>query len=418
MSEWPATIAELQAQLQAQAFTPEQALQAQRQRLLQADAQWHCVVSLDPDPQPRVPGPLSGVALAHKDIFDLPGRTPGVGVTQGQADATRRRATALELLAQAGAHQSATLTLAPWASGATAQNPHLGPTLNPIHPAWALGGSSSGSAAAVAAGLSYFSLGTDTAGSVRIPAATCGILGLKTTHGLISTQGCAPLAPSLDTVGILARHVSDARLALQILAPQLTAHDRQPRLRFRLWLPEIGMDDGVRQVVSDWAQGHQARSANLDSLLGACAVHAQRVLCHEIAATHRQALLEQRADAAVQALGWLGLAMPTAWYTDSMALRGTLLAQFCALAFEDADVLIMPSLPLGVPDAQQVQPGTQRWDPQQLLSLHQHMGFANYLGLPVLNLPIGTDPRGRPVGVQLVARPEAEHLLLDAAQAA
>jgi aspartyl-tRNA(Asn)/glutamyl-tRNA(Gln) amidotransferase subunit A len=418
MSEWPTHIAQLQERIRAQELTAEQALQAQRERLREGDAKWHCVVSMDPDLQPRPQGPLSGVALAHKDIFDLPGRSPGVGVHNGQADGARQRATALELLAQAGAHQSATLTMAPWASGATAQNPHLGPTLNPIDSTWALGGSSSGSAAAVAAGLSYFSLGTDTAGSVRIPAATCGILGLKTTAGLVSTQGCAPLAPSLDTVGILARHVSDARLALQVLAPQRPPHEVQSHLRFRLWLPAAGMDEEVRQVVQDWAQRHRAQRVNLDLLLSRCAVHAQRVLCHEIATTHRHALIEQRADAAVQFLGWQGLAMPAGWYQTSMSLRGTLLAQFCALSFEDADVLIMPALPLGVPDWEQVHTGASRWDPKQLLALHQHMGFANYLGLPVLNLPVGTDARGRPVCVQLVARPCAEHLLLDAAQLA
>jgi aspartyl-tRNA(Asn)/glutamyl-tRNA(Gln) amidotransferase subunit A len=283
---------------------------------------------------------------------------------------------------------------------------------------WALGGSSSGSAAAVAAGLSYFSLGTDTAGSVRIPAATCGILGLKTTAGLISTQGCAPLAPSLDTVGILARHVSDARLALQVLAPQPPVLANPRPVRYSLWLPSVGLDEGVRSVIESWAQRHQAQAVPLDSLLVQCAVHAQRVLCHEIAVTHAQALIEQRADAAVQALGWQGLAMPKDWYDTSMSLRGTLLARFCALALEHADVLIMPALPMGVPDWEQVHTGTPRWEPKQLLALHQHMAFANYLGLPVLNLPIGKDQRGRPVCVQLVSRPLGEHLLLDAAERA
>ncbi len=416
MSDWPDSIVQLQAQLKAQTLTPEQALQAQRQRLVDGDALCHCVVSWDPDPEPRPVGPLTGVMLAHKDIFDLPGRCPGVGIDLGRADATRTRAKALDLLAQAGAYQSATLTMSPWATGATAQNPHLGQTLNPIDPSWVLGGSSTGCAAVVAAGLSYFSVGTDTAGSVRIPAATCGILGLKTSNGLVSTQGCAPLAPSLDTVGILARHVSDARLALQILAPQLPPHVPRTQLRHRIWLPETGMDPSVRQVMMDWAQTRQARQAHLDAVLSSCAVHAQRVMCHEMAQTHWQALLEQRADPAVQGVAWQGLAMPADWYPTSMDLRGTLLAQFCELAFADADVLIMPSLPMGVPDWEQVHTATARWDPKLLLSLHQHMGFANYLGLPVLNLPVGKDPRGRPVSVQLVGRPQAEHLLLDAAE--
>ena len=416
MTEWPTTIGQLRNRIARGEITPEQAIERQRQKWRTDGMQWHCAITLDPDPEPRPIGPLTGVTLAHKDIFDLPGRAPGMGLNTGTPDPRRHRAAALELLAQAGAEQSATLCMAPLASGATGQNPHFERALNPIDPRFALGGSSSGSAAAVAAGLSYFSLGTDTAGSVRIPAATCGILGLKTTHGLIDTTGCAPLSPSLDSIGILARHVEDARLALQILAPRPAASRSSKPLRHRFWLPESGLSASVRSILGEWSQALHAAPCDLTQIISTSSIHAQRVLCHEVAQTHRAALLQQTADPVVQSLGWTGLAMPADWYAVSMNMRATLLKQFIHDALQDADVLALPALPLGVPDWDQVHTGQPRFEARQLLSLHHHMGFVNYLGLPALNLPLGLDEHQRPVCVQLLARPYAEHLLLDFAE--
>jgi len=373
----------------------------------------HCVVAEWPDDGPtHDTGPLRGMALAHKDIFDLPGRAPGLGVDRGRPDPTRRRAAALEQLAQAGAVQWGALAMAPHACGATAQNPHFDRVINPIDPQAALGGSSSGSAAAVAAGLSAFSLGTDTAGSVRIPAATCGLLGLKTTHGLIDTTGCAPLAPSLDSIGVLAREVSMLRLALQVLAPALTDPGGATPLRYRAWLPESALDATVAQALRGWCDDKEAQAIELGDAVQALSIHAQRVLCHEVAQTHRQSLLSGQADPAVQTLGWLGLAMPPEWYEASMAGRGAWTAHFVDRVFGAADVLVLPALPHTVPDWDVVQVGEPRFDARALLALHHFMGFVNYLGLPALHLPIGRDAHGRPIGVQLLSRPFAEPLLL------
>ena len=372
----------------------------------------HCVVSAWPHAQPASQGPLAGMALAHKDIFDLPGRAPGLGVDEGRPDPARRRATALEQLAQAGAVQWGALAMAPHACGATGQNPHFARVINPIDPQSAIGGSSSGCAAAVAAGLSEFSLGTDTAGSVRIPAATCGLLGLKTTHGLIDTAGCAPLAPSLDSIGVLGRGVSAVQAALAVLAPDLAPADAHAPTRVCAWWPASGLDAPVAQALQHWCHTHHAQALDLADTVADLSIHAQRVLCHEVGQTHRTALLEGRADPAVEALGWLGLAMPRAWYDESIALRGTWTARFVAQVFDQAEVLVLPALPRLVPDWDVVQVGEARFDPRQLLALHQFMGFINYLGLPALYLPIGRDVQGRPIGLQLVGRPFAEHRLL------
>ena len=414
MHELPLRLRDLQSQLQAGAVSAEQALQWQRQRLQDHAANLHCVVSDWSDPVETRGGPLSGVTLAHKDIFDLPGRAPGVGVDAGRPDPARRRAAALERLVQAGATQSAALAMAPHACGATGQNPHFPRVLNPLDAAMAIGGSSSGSAAAVAAGLTYFSLGTDTAGSVRIPAATCGLLGLKTTHGLIDTTGCAPLAPSLDSIGILARHADDARVALQVLAPELSpAPTAKPRLC--AWLPQEMLDAQVHAALSGWLASHASHALDLREPVQQLSLHAQRVLCHETAQTHRAALLAGQADPAVETLGWLGLAMPEAWYQASIAARGPWLTRFVREVFASADVLVLPSLPRPVPDWDQVHVGEARFDARELLALHHFMGFVNYLGLPALSVPIARDAAGRPISAQLVARPFAELLLLDLA---
>lgn len=372
----------------------------------------HCVVHAWPQAVAESNGPLHGVALAHKDIFDLPGRAPGLGVDSGRPDPTRRRAAALEQLAKAGALQWGALAMAPHACGATGQNPHFARVINPIDPNAAIGGSSSGCAAAVAAGLSAFSLGTDTAGSVRIPAATCGLLGLKTTHGLIDTAGCAPLAPSLDSIGVLAREVSALQAALAVLAPDLAPADAAAPARLCAWVPATGLGAAAAQALQSWCHAHQAQSLDLADTVAELSVHAQRVLCHEVAQTHRAALLDGSADPAVEALGWMGLAMPQAWYEESLALRGSWTARVVAQVFAQADVLVLPALPHGVPDWSVVHVGEPRFDARQLLALHHFMGFINYLGLPALHVPIARDAQGRPLGVQLVGRPFAEHRLL------
>ena len=128
-------------------------------------------------------------------------------------------------------------------------------------------GRSSGSAVAVAGGLAYGSLGTDTAGSVRIPAATCGLVGLKTTHGLIPTGGLFPLAPSLDGIGILARTAADARQLLRPLAPALSEPARPQRPRVRAWLPSDWLHPQVAKPLSALAQRLQADWPALHALL-------------------------------------------------------------------------------------------------------------------------------------------------------
>lgn len=414
----PDRMVELQARIHAGQITAQLALQSQVERAEALRSQVACVVDTLTLAAPAH-GPLSGIALSHKDIFDLQDWRPGCGVGHGKSQAGVKPAAAIAALAEAGATQWASLVMAPYACGATSQNPHFERCANPLDAAAAVGGSSSGSAVAVAAGMTYAALGTDTAGSIRIPAACCGLIGLKTTHGAVSPQGCQPLAPSLDSVGILSRYAEDARQIWQALCPHLTPPqgmraDATSVARCQLWLPQEGLAPEISQAIQDWVGQHlSVEFIDMHEEFEQLSRHAQRVLFFETARTHHAALLAGDADPAVQAIGLSGLAIPKNWYDTSVAMRAALLDQFVRHHFESADFLILPSLACAVPDWQQVEIGHPSFERRRLAAMHVWMGFVNYLGLPALNFPIAHDANQRPICIQVLARPFAEHQLLN-----
>jgi len=363
-------------------------------------------------------GRLSGIALAHKDIFNTSGRIPGLGHDEGQAVPGTPIAVVLKRLASHGAANIAALTMAEYACGATGYNPNFESCINPLHPDAAVGGSSSGSAVAVAGQMVYASLGTDTVGSVRIPAATCGLHGLKTTHGLIPLDGVYPLAPSLDSVGLLTRNAFDAEQVLHacVLPGQLRETSHSP-FRVKAWIPETGLHRGIERALSDFSN----RQSCIERL-GTMPEHAvltqlaEIVLHVEAARTHRAALLDCTASAGVETVALAGLVIPAQWYEAALAIRPHHLRTFVQKHLEKHDILMMPALPEPIPDASKVTTGDAAFDVKKLLGLHRYMGFINYLGLPSLVVPIALDARGLPVSVQLVARPFHELRLLNMAQ--
>ena len=417
MFELPARMTQLQDNIRAGHVSAQDALLAQVRRGQSLNTQFPCVVEELPLASHH-DGPLAGIALAHKDIFQLNDRAPGCGVGMGLTHKGMAPANAISALQQAGASQWATLVMAPHACGATSQNMHFARCINPTDAGAAVGGSSSGSAVAVAAGMTYAALGTDTAGSVRIPAATCGLIGLKTTQGAISNLGCAPLAPSLDSVGILSRFPQDAREIWAALCPQMPRLLAQQPVNCQLWMPEKGVSPLVAQAVRNWTLQLNATvlEINMDESFEVLNRHAQRVLFYETAQTHLATLKEGTAEPSVQSIGLLGLGLPQSWYEESIQSRTFLLENFVNQHFGEADFLITPSLADTVPDWQTVQIGHSTFDRVALFAMHRYMGFVNYLGLPSLNLPIGRDAQGRAICVQVLARPYAEHQLLNFAE--
>lgn len=191
-------------------------------------------------PGPAGTGPLAGVPIAVKDLIDHAGRitTAGSGFYRHEATKT---APALARLIEAGAVVIGRTGLHEFAFGFSSENPWFGPVLNPWDRSLSPGGSSGGSAAAVAAGIVPIAIGTDTGGSIRVPAALCAVVGLKVTHGLIPLDGVFPLVPSMDTVGAIAGSLDDLELATAIMAAQS-------------WPPAPG-PDVTRLVVPDtWVE--------------------------------------------------------------------------------------------------------------------------------------------------------------------
>ncbi len=386
-------------------------------------------------------GPLHGVPLAHKDLFYRAGQPATCGSRIRRDFVPSVTATVIERLGQAGAITLGRLTLAEFAMGPTGWNKHFGPTRNP----WSLdhvsGGSSSGSAAAVAARLVFGSLGTDTGGSIRVPAAFCGVVGLKPTQGRVSRHGVMPLAHSLDCVGPLARSARDCAHLLSVIAgadrlDPTASHEEVPGYEdrldgdirgLRLAVPrtvveEIAHEDIRQALASSLGVLHDRGAAIVEvptpdlSLLNA--LNAVVFLC-EAATIHEKWLRERREDYGPQVRERLlaGLLYPATRYLEALSLRGKMLEEFVACVFGQADVLYLPAIPAGVPTVAEA----STRDVGAALALNARLTpftpFSNYLGLPTVAVPAGFTRDGLPVGFQLVGRPFAEGMLLKAADA-
>lgn len=272
-------------------------MQAVKRALAAAAADQHnAFTDVHPDvaDQPTTHGLLSGVPIAVKDLIDQAGRTTTAGSAFYRHDADTT-APALARLEAAGAVAIGRTGLHEFAFGFSSENPWFGPVRNPWNPDLSPGGSSGGSAAAVAAGIVPIALGTDTGGSVRVPAAMCGIYGLKVTHGLIPLDGVFPLVPSLDTVGALADSLDNLEVATAVMAgeewPQETGPDT-PRLMVpERWVSDAPMSQDVRAAFHGFLEaggraGLIVEHAELPAL--EFSSHQAAVIGPEVAAIHRR----------------------------------------------------------------------------------------------------------------------------------
>lgn len=386
------------------------------------------------------PGPLAGMPLAHKDLLQRAGRPSGYGMarTAGAGDT----ATVLRRLDAAGALHLARLHMTELAFDPSGANAMAGDCRNPWASAHIPGGSSSGSAAVVAAGAVHGALGSDTGGSIRIPAALCGVTGLKPTFGLVSRAGAMSLSASLDHLGPIARSARDCALMLQAIAgydmadagsiaavrrDDYAANLDAPLRGVRIGVPQGYFAAGLHPAV----QAVIARSLETFRLLGADirevpdfpydAVNALAILMIRAEAT---ALYERllRPDAEpvlgdfTRARLREGVAIPAALYLQAQALRGPLVQRFGQTVLAGVDVLLAPAFALPTPRIEEFASLDER---SQFLrgELTRLTRPINYLGLPALALPGGACPvEGEavelPVGFQLIGRPYSEALLL------
>ena len=384
------------------------------------------------------PGPLSGVPIALKDLFD----TAGVRTTAGSkffADRVPDRdAAVVSKLRDAGAVILGKLNMHEWALGVTNDNPHYGACHNPCALDRITGGSSGGSAAALAAGMCCGALGSDTGGSIRIPASLCGIVGLKPTYGRVSARGVVPLSWSLDHVGPMARRVVDVAQLLQVIAGHDASDPGSASVATDDYVSDI--EDGIASwrvgvIADEWLgdvepEVMRAFRGAVDALASAGAwieelaapelTEAARLnglmTTADAAAFHRERMERSPDDFGADVLTRLrrGAAFGATDYADARRRQTLLRRTFASWFVEDGgtlDVVVLPTTPCVAPriaglDAVTTAPVLTRLTAP-----------FNLTGLPAMSVPCGMTSEGLPVGLQIVGAPWAERRVLRAGRA-
>jgi aspartyl-tRNA(Asn)/glutamyl-tRNA(Gln) amidotransferase subunit A len=380
-------------------------------------------------------GVLHGVPLAHKDMYYDAGKVVTCGSKIRRDFVATTTATALQRLKDAGTIRLGSLQMVEFAYGPTGHNAHYGPVRNPFATDHITGGSSSGSGSAVAARLTFAALGSDTGGSIRMPAHFCGVTGLKTTWGRISRAGAMPLSQSLDTVGPLARTSEDCALLLGLMAgadpedptaiagpvPDYATAVREPIRGLRIGVPSAfyvdDLDSEVAKILDETIAALRGQGADIvqvelpdqRQLTAAC----QLVLATEAAAYHKRWLIERPQDYCPQVLMRLqnGLAIPGVTYLEALRWRGPALAAHNA-AVAGVDAMIAPVAPVAAPTIAESDVGNSPDAESVIQRLTRFTRPINYLGLPALSIPAGFTSSGLPVGMQLVGRSFDESTLL------
>jgi aspartyl-tRNA(Asn)/glutamyl-tRNA(Gln) amidotransferase subunit A len=384
-------------------------------------------------------GPLHGVPLGLKDLFDLAGVPCTMGSKILRDNVPDRDATVVSRLKAAGAVILGKQNLHEFAFGITSENPHYGVVRNPWDLERVPGGSSGGTAAAVAAGLCAAGLGSDTGASIRAPASWCGVVGLKPTYGRVSKAGALPLAWSLDHAGPIARSVADCAVLLQAIAghdPRDPASSTEPVPDFSAGLNQGA--DGLRVGVPrehffdllepDVERLVRAAIATLERL-GAHvaevslphAVHAQvagtAIMVGEAASWHATWLRERPQDYGADVLQRIqgGLLLRATEYLHSQQMR-SLIQQDFATAFEHVDVVLGPTVPLVAPRiGRTFEPGGPHNMAPRAIANRVTIP-CNLTGMPAISVPCGFSD-GLPVGLQIMGPAFAEPVVLRAAAA-
>ena len=380
-------------------------------------------------------GPLHGVPIGLKDLYD----TKGVRTT-GQSKVFEHRvptedATVVTKLQEAGTVLLGKLAMHEFALGGP-KTSLFDQANNPWNLEHVTGGSSSGSGAAIAAGLAMGSLGSDTGGSIRGPAALCGIVGLKPTYGRVSRYGVLPLSWSLDHVGPMTWTVEDAALMLQVIAghdPKDPTSSKEPVPDYsaalqtdlkgvRVGVPrhyffadDVGLDDDTRNSVEKGIQtlkelGATVRDIEIPSLSLASIANTV-IMIAEANAYHAKNLKSQPQNYGdiVRSRFILGGAFTSADYIQSMRARSRLRREF-AQAFESVDIMAMPVM--SKPAA-----ALKDFDPMGMMMTPSMMGPFNQTGLPAMSVPCGFSSLGLPIGMQIAAAPFNEAAVIRAGHA-
>ncbi len=445
--EW--TIGSLSAAIAAGKVSPVEATQECLARIARLDGRLRTFITVDTEgalataraleaelAAGRRRGPLHGIPLAYKDLCQVRGLPTSCGTKTADYFAGEAECTAVTRLRAAGAVTLGKLNMTELALGPFGDNAHHGDVQNPWRPGHCAGGSSSGSAAAVAAGLTLGALGSDTGGSIRLPAACCGIVGLKPTYGRVSRAGVMPLSWSLDHLGPMAATVGDTALLLAAIA----GHDPRDATSSRREVPAdlASLDDGLRGLRVGVPENYYFDG--LDPEMAAAVRGAARVLersgialrpirlpdpaaiadvCNiltrcESVAIHARLVRERPHDLqpVVRARLEVGFHVSAHDYLQASRLRSRLTREFVAEVFAEVDALVAPVIPAPAPPLASATTGSVEEIVRRMGSFSRLTRPFNGLGLPALSVPCGLSTSGLPLAFQIVGRPFDERTVL------
>lgn len=379
-------------------------------------------------------GPLHGVPVAVKDLCATAGHETAAGSRVRAGFVPERDATVVALLRQAGAVIIGKTVTHEFGYGLNAPA-----TVNAWAPGCYPGGSSAGSAVSVAVGSAYAAIGTDTAGSIRVPAALNGVVGFKPTYGRVGRAGVQPLSPSMDTVGPLARSVRDCARVLQAVAGRpggdrtaidepvgdLVSSLRQDLTAIRIGVERNhffygGVQPGVRAATAAAIKTLTGLGAEIVPVeLGHLddAVSAGTAVMHADASEWHDELLRSRGpeyDPATARMLQFGHMVLAVAYVKAQKVRTVVQAEI-RRCFERnrLDAIAAPTVPITTMPASQLAAPLEGTEESAFWALNHHSIIANVVGLPALSVPAGFDGAGKPAGMQLIGRPFAERVLLD-----
>lgn len=387
-------------------------------------------------------GPLHGVPLAHKDMYYRAGKRSTCGSKIRADFRPTYTATVIERLESAGSISIGGLNMAEFAQNATGHNQHYGHCGNPWNVAYCPGGSSSGSGASVGARLVYAALGSDTGGSIRLPASLCGVTGIKGTQTRVSRYGVMPLSFSADNVGPLARSARDCARIMGIIAgydardPTCSSEpvpDYESALTGDIRGMKIGvpanyfLDDVDPEVMAAFETAVAVLEERGAVIVPVTVPHMDAVVAYgsilsrvEGAAIHAQWMRDRPQDYAIHlnARLYASYGIPATIYVEALARRGELLKAIANDVFSQVAAFIVPTIRIKAPTLQEtdIDAGSEGAI-EYFNKLSVNTRPMNYLGLPSVSLPCGLDSNGMPIGLQIQGRPFAEGTILKIADA-